>query len=181
MHPENKNSVFIATSIDGYIADRNGGIEWLTSFPDPENNDMGYGKLMARIDALVMGRVSFETVCGFNIDWPYTKPVFVYSNTLKEIPAQLQDKAILVKGTVKEVLAQVHSKGYHRLYIDGGKTIQGFLQDDLIDDMVITTVPYLLGGGVPLFGTLPGLLKFNCIETELFSTGLAQRTFVRQR
>ena len=66
-----KNSVFIATSLDGYIADKNGGIDWLHSIPNPDNIDMGYENFISKIDALVMGRVTFETVCGFDMDWPY--------------------------------------------------------------------------------------------------------------
>lgn len=67
----NKNSVFIATSLDGYIADSEGGIDWLNSVPNPEQDDMGYGEFMSRVDALVMGRKTFETVLSFGIDWPY--------------------------------------------------------------------------------------------------------------
>ncbi len=74
---EKKNRLFIATSIDGYIADKDGGLDWLNSIPNPDNIDMGYGEFTSQIDALVMGRITFETVCGFDIDWPYQKPVFV--------------------------------------------------------------------------------------------------------
>jgi dihydrofolate reductase len=74
------NIVFIATSIDGYIADKDGGLDWLHATPNPDNHDLGYADLMSRIDALVMGRKTFDTVCGFDCDWPYSKPVFVLSN-----------------------------------------------------------------------------------------------------
>jgi len=77
------NSVFIATSLDGYIADRNGKIDWLNTIPNPDNNDMGYTEFTKGIDALLMGRKTFETVLGFDGDWPYNKPVFVLSNKLK--------------------------------------------------------------------------------------------------
>lgn len=77
-----KNSVFIATSLDGFIADKNGRIDWLHSIPNPENDDMGYVKFEEKIDALVIGRGTFETVLGFDVDWPYHKPVFVLSNKL---------------------------------------------------------------------------------------------------
>ena len=123
---EKRNSVYIGTSLDGYIADRNGGLEWLDSIPNTDNSDMGYYDFMGRIDALVMGRTTFETVCGFDVDWPYKKPVFVLSNTLVELPESHKGKAYLVKGTLSEILEQIHQKGYHRLYIDGGATIQNF-------------------------------------------------------
>ena len=96
-----KNKVFIATSIDGFIADKKGGIDWLTSIPNPENNDMGYGEFISGINAIVMGRNTFQTVCGFDIDWPYTKPVFVLSNTMESIPKDYRGKAELMKGNKK--------------------------------------------------------------------------------
>ena len=175
------NKVFIATSLDGYIADKNGGIEWLHAIPNPENSDMGYGNFTAQIDALVMGRTTFETVCGFDIDWPYKKPVYVLSNKLKEIPEDLKDKVFLVKGTLTEVLAQIHKNGHYNLYIDGGKTIQSFLKEDLIDSITITTIPKLLGGGFPLFAELPKMLDFECSESKVYSNKVVQNTFIRKR
>ncbi len=178
---EKKNKVFIATSIDGYIADKDGGVEWLHSIPNPDGDDMGYGAFMAQIDALVMGRHTFETVLGFDIDWPYEKPVFVLSNSLESLPADYHNKAQLVKGGLREVITQIHNKGYHRLYIDGGKTIQSFLREDLIDEMIITTIPYLLGEGTPLFGDLPDRLAFECVEARVFLGKVVQSRFVRKR
>ena len=97
---EKRNSIYIATSLDGYIADKNGGLEWLDSIPIPENEDMGYVAFTNRIDALVMGRNTFETVLGFDVEWPYKKPVFVLSDSLTEIPESHKSKAHLLKGTL---------------------------------------------------------------------------------
>ena len=177
---DNKNIVFIATSIDGFIADRNGEIDWLHSIPNPDNEDMGYNELTGRIDALVMGRKTFETVCGFDMDWPYTKPVFVLSDTLDNIPKKYENNAQLVQGTLKEILEQIHKNGYHRLYIDGGVTIQRFLKEDLIDEMIITIIPMVLGGGVPLFGDLSEVLRFECIHSQVFKNGIVQNHFQRK-
>ena len=178
---EIKNKVFIATSLDGYIADKNGGIDWLHSIPNPDNNDMGYEKFISQLDALVMGRTTFETICGFDIDWPYKKPVFVLSNNLKSIPKEFEGKAELVHGTLKEILTKIHSKGYYKLYIDGGKTIQGFLKEDLIDEITITIIPYLLGRGIPLFTELPRRLEFECVDSKIFLDKVVQNHFVRRR
>jgi dihydrofolate reductase len=176
-----KNSVFIATSLDGYIADKIGGIDWLYSIPNPSNNDMGYIEFISDIDALVMGRTTFETVCGFDVDWPYDKPVFVLSTTLQEIPESHKGKAFLVKGTLTEILEQIHKKGYHRLYIDGGTTIRNFLKTDFIDEMIITTIPILLGGGSPLFSELPKELEFELIKTTTFLNQVSQNHYKRKR
>lgn len=178
---ERKNKVFIATSFDGYIADKNGGIDWLHSIPNPDNIDMGYGEFTSQIDALVIGQTTFETVCGFDIGWPYKKPVFVLSNSLKNIPKEYEGKAELVNGTLKEILNKIHSKECDRLYIDGGRTIQGFLKEDLIDEMTITIIPYLLGGGIPLFTELPDRLKFECVDSKIYLGKVVQNHFVRRR
>ena len=178
---DKKNSVFIATSLDGYIADENGGIDWLHSIPNPDNEDMGYVEFTNRIDALVMGRTTFETVVGFDVPWPYNKPVFVLSNKLIDIPESHKEKAFLVNGTLTEILEQIHGKGYGRLYIDGGKTIQSFLKEDLIDEMTITTIPYLLGGGIPLFSELAKRLDFECVDSKIYLDQVVQNHFVRTR
>ncbi|HCI71359.1 MAG TPA: diacylglycerol kinase, partial [Balneola sp.] len=110
----------------------------------------------------------FEKVLSFDIDWPYDKPVFVLSNTLTEIPVGLNEQVYFLKGTIEEILKQIHSKGYYNLYIDGGITIQNFLKNDLIDEMIITIIPVILGDGVPLFSKMSTQLKFECIESKLF-------------
>jgi len=176
-----KNCVFIATSLDGYIADKNGGVDWLHSIPNPENNDMGYVEFTNGVDALLMGRTTFETVIGFDVPWPYSKPVFVLSNKLKEIPESHKDKAFLVNGKLTEVLAGIHGKGYERLYIDGGTTIRSFLREDLIDEMILTTIPILLGGGSSLFGELPKELNFELIGTKTFLNQISQRHYKRKK
>jgi dihydrofolate reductase len=178
---EKINTVFIASSIDGFISDINGKLDWLNTIPNPDNIDMGYEKFTSRIDALIMGRKTFDTVCSFDIDWPYQKPVFVLSNTLTKIPEKLNGKAFLVKGPLKEVLKRINSKGYDRLYIDGGTTIQNFLKEDLIDEMIITVIPVLLGGGSPLFSTLPNILEFECTETNIYLGKVVQNHFKRKK
>jgi len=152
---EEKNRVFIATSLDGYIADKNGELDWLNSIPNPDNIDMGYGEFTSHIDALVMGRKTFETVCGFDIDWPYQKPVFVLSNTMTKIPEKFKDKAQLVKGTLKEILEKIH-------------------------EMTITTIPILLGGGSPLFSTLPNNIEFECTDSKIYLDKVVQNQYKRK-
>ena len=173
--------VFIGTSLDGYIADRNGGLNWLTAIPNPEQSDMGYTEFMAQVDALVMGRKTFETVCGFEGDWPYAKPIFIVSRTLDTIAEEYRDKAELVKGSLVQILEKIHNEGYHRLYIDGGVTIQNFLKEDLIDEITITTIPIVLGGGSALFSILPKELEFTLVESKIFLNQLVQSHYRRKR
>ncbi|TQO37434.1 dihydrofolate reductase [Arenibacter algicola] len=178
---EKRNLVFIGASLDGYIADRNGGLNWLTAIPNPEQSDMGYTEFMGQVDALVMGRKTFETVCGFEGDWPYAKPIFIVSRTLDTIAEEYRDKAELVKGSLVQILEKIHNKGYHRLYIDGGVTIQNFLKEDLIDEITITTIPIVLGGGSALFSVLPKELEFTLVESKIFLNQLVQSHYRRKR
>ncbi len=175
------NTVFIATSLDGYIADKEGGIDWLHAIPNPDQIDMGYNELIARVDALVMGRTTFETVCGFDMDWPYTLPVYVLSRSLKEIPEKYAERVFLVKGTLTEVLDEIHANGHHRLYIDGGATIQSFLKEDLIDELIISTIPVLLGGGSPLFGELDHKMDFEHVESRRYLDAIVQNHYRRKQ
>lgn len=178
---EKKNIVFIAKSLDGYIAGKNGELDWLELIPNPDNVEMGFASLMQEIDAIVMGKTTFEVVCNFGIDWPYTKHVFVLSHSLHTIPENLYDKVSLLKGKPQEVLEQIHKKGFFKLYIDGGRTIQGFLKEDLIDELRITTIPILLGGGFPLFGDLYEPLEFEHIESKVFLNQIVQNFYKRKR
>ena len=176
-----KNKVFIAQSLDGYIADKNGGLDWLNSVPNPDHLDLGYDKFIQSVDAIVMGRATFETVCSFDMDWPYKIPVFVLSSSLKSIPEDLKNKVVLVSGSLSEILDQIHKKGYSQLYIDGGVTVQNFLKEDLIDELIITTIPILLGGGIPLFGELSKEMEFEHVESQLFLDALVQDSYRRKR
>lgn len=178
---EKKNIVFIARSLDGFIADRNGGIDWLYTIPNPDNIDMGYNALMGEIDAVVMGRNTFDIVCSFDIPWPYSKPVYLLSRTLIEVPEKYAEHVTLVKGNTEEILAQIHAKGHGKLYIDGGKTIQSFMKEDLIDEMILTTMPVLLGGGSSLFGELAKELHFEHQRSEVFLNAIVQDRYFRSR
>jgi dihydrofolate reductase len=177
---ENRNLVFIGRSLDGYISDKNGGLDWLQSIPNPDNITMGYTEFIEGIDALVMGRTTFEIVCSFDGDWPYNKPVFVLSRTLDALPEAYRDKAVLVKGSITEILKQINQKGYKRLYIDGGTTIQSFLKEDLIDEIILTTIPILLGGGTQLFAELPKELEFEHVKSTIYLKAIVQDHYKRK-
>ena len=169
--------VYIATSIDGYISGKDDRLDWLEMIPNPDKLDFGWTDLMSRIDAIVMGRKTFEKVCSFDCDWPYTKPVFVLSSTLKELSEKYDGKAEIINGALSDLLNTIKSKGYEHLYIDGGVTVQNFLKEDLIDEMIITTLPVLLGGGTPLFADLSKHMKFKLIKSEVFLNALVQNQY----
>ena len=178
---EKKNSVFIATSLDGFIAGKNDELDWLSTFPEIDHIDTGFHDFTSGVDAILMGRNTFKIVEGFDGEWFYKKPVFVWSNSMEEMPGKFKDKAFLISGTLDEVLQEIHGKGFIKLYIDGGKVIQTFLKEDLIDEMIITTIPVLLGSGIPMFGDLPKQLVFECIKSTRFLDKVVQNHFVRSR
>jgi len=174
------NFVYIATSLDGFIAGEDGDSSWLTEIPNPDQSDFGFADFMSRIDALIMGRKTFDQVLAFGV-WPYDKPVFVLSNTLRSIPAEAATKAEVINGELEPVIAKLKSRGHLNLYVDGGVTIQSFLQEDLIDEMIITRVPILLGSGVQLFGHLQDAMEFSLERTEILNGGLVKSSYKRVR
>ncbi len=174
------NYVYIATSLDGYIATTDGGLDWLNEIPNPENSDYGFAEFMAGIDALVMGRNTFEKVLTFGV-WPYNKHVFVLSISLDGVPESVADKAEIAKGDLRPLVGQLNERGYLNLYVDGGRVIQSFLKEDLIDEMIITRVPILLGDGIPLFGKHTKSLKFSHKKTETLNDTLVKSNYVRIR
>ncbi|AFU98288.1 dihydrofolate reductase family protein [Simiduia agarivorans] len=143
-------SVFIATSLDGFIARPDGELDWLPAM-DPRN-DMGYGDFVSTVDVLVMGRHTFEKVLSFG-RWPYHMPVRVLSRSGVEIPAELENVA-LMSGSPRALLDALGTEGFQHAYIDGGETIQAFIADGLVQRLILTRIPVLIGDGLPLFGKL---------------------------
>lgn len=166
--------VFIATSLDGYIARKNGDIEWLLQQDFPDENH-GYENFINNIDAIIMGRGTFETVCGF-MPWPYKQPIVVLSSTLTQqpVPEHLVGKVRFSSQTPEQVMQILESEGCKRVYIDGGQVIQSFLKQGLIHDLIITKIPVLLGEGRPLFGPLPQDILLKHLNTQSFPSGLIQ-------
>lgn len=176
-----KNIVFIGRSLDGFIAGKNGNLDWLEMIPNPNNVEMGFTNLIQEIDAIVMGKTTFEVVCSFEGEWPYLKHVFVLSNSIKKLPEELNKKVTILNGSPHEILNEIHKREYFKLYIDGGRTIQDFLREDLIDELRITTIPILLGGGFPLFGDLPKPLEFEHVKSKVFLNQIVQDCYKRKR
>ena len=174
------NFVYIATSLDGFIATSDGGLDWLDEIPNPEGSDHGYAEFMSRIDAIVMGRKTFEKVLTFG-SWPYDKPVYVLSRSKVSVPKALGTNVEIVNENPKTLVDQLRELGHQNLYIDGGMTIQGFLEEDLIDEMIITRVPVLLGDGFPLFGKLAQRLYFSHERTEILNEMLVKSYYKRVR
>ena len=172
-------SVYIATSLDGFIAKEDGDLGWLdeASAKVPKSEDMGYSAFMDSIDALVMGRNTYEKVLSFGIDWPYKKPVIVLSRNQLNIPEQFTDKVIHSSESPLELCTRLGGEGYKRLYIDGGVTIQRFLAANLLDDMIISVAPVVLGSGIPLFSKTEKDIQLKLLNSKSFDFGFVQLSY----
>ena len=168
-------SVFIGISIDGFIARPNGDLDWL---PAGGGEPHGYDEFMASVDALVIGRKTFETVLAFDV-WPYgDKRVVVLSSRPVDFSAVRGGVVEQMGGAPAEIVARLAATGAHHLYIDGGITIQQFLRAGLIQRLIITRVPVLIGQGIPLFGALARDVRLTHIATRHYPSGLVQSEYL---
>jgi dihydrofolate reductase len=172
-----KATVYIATSIDGFIARPDGDIDWLPAISGPGGEDYGYSAFMRSVDVIIMGSRSYEKVLTFG-EWPYTKPVVVLSSRELAPPPTSKAPIEMMSGSPREVLARLGARGMKHAYVDGGRTIQRFLEDGLIQRLIITTIPVLIGVGLPLFGPLRHDIRLRHVETRSYTNGLVQSEYV---
>jgi dihydrofolate reductase len=169
-----KLSVFIGTSVDGFIARPNGDLDFL---PAGGGEPHGYNEFMASVDALVIGRKTFETVLAFP-EWPYgSKRVVVLSSRPLDFSTVRGGVVEQMSGAPEEIVAKLSASGVQHIYVDGGITIQGFLRAGLVQRLVITRVPVLIGEGIPLFGALPHDLRLRHIATQHYPSGLVKSEY----
>ena len=167
-------SVFVGTSLDGFIARPNGDFDFL---PAGGGEPHGYTEFMASVDALVIGRKTFEKVLTLEA-WPYgVKRVVVLSNRTVDLSAAVGGVVEQMAGPPAEIVARLAASGAHRLYVDGGITIQRFLQAGLIHRLIITRVPVLIGDGIPLFGTLRRDIRLRHVATQQYPSGLVKSEY----
>jgi dihydrofolate reductase len=168
--------VYIATSLDGFIAKPDGDIEWLhnAEYGPMDDGGLSYEQFISGIDAIVMGRNTFDKVLEFD-PWPYEgTTVVVLTNRPFDIPGELQEKVITASGEPEHVIQELARKGFRNLYIDGGLTIQRFLAAGLIDEITITQIPIILGDGIPLFGKLDKEIPLKLIDSTTYKNGFVQ-------
>lgn len=170
-------SVFIAASLDGFIARKDGSIDWLLGYNDESGEQYGFKNFLSSIDYIIMGRNTFELISSFQ-EWPYgDKKVIVLSSKYPREFVEINKKAQGTSLSASEVLSELKKKGANKFYIDGGKCIQSFISEGLISKIIITKIPVLLGSGIPLFGSLTKDIKLKHIETKTFPDGLVQTTY----
>jgi dihydrofolate reductase len=174
--------VFVGTSLDGFIAREDGDLDWLTSVGD-ELGDTGYEEFFGGVDAMVLGRATYDTVVGFP-EWPYAgKRVFLLSRTLHRSytgnspPSVPLPAETTVHPTLGDVIDALLAEGRRRVYVDGGRTIQSFLRAGLVREITITRAPVLLGSGIPLFGPLHGDVHLRYTGGRELGAGFTQSSY----
>jgi len=171
-----KTSVFVGASVDGFIARPDGGLDFLDA---AGNEPHGYDEFIATVDTLVMGRKTFETVLGFGV-WPYgERRVVVLSHRPVDVSAAvaLGGRVECMSGTPAEIAGRLEAEGAQHVYVDGGVTIQGFLAAGLVQRLVVSRVPVLIGSGIPLFGALPRDVRLRHVATRSYAGGLVQSEY----
>jgi dihydrofolate reductase len=169
--------LYIACSIDGYIAKPDGNLEWLNSIPNPDNIDHGYSDLLKRTSCIIMGRRTYSEVLGFGVDWPYSgiKTYVASRNNDFKIETPLTYK---LSGDIAEAVNKIKLETSKDIWlVGGGQLVTYFLNNDLIDKMIISVIPTILGEGIPLFPGNPKETKWTLIENTAFSTGIVSLTY----
>jgi dihydrofolate reductase len=172
-------SVYIAASLDGFIARRDGSLDWLDDANAivPDGEDCGFQAFMDTVGALIMGRKTYEQVVSFG-QWPYGgTPVVVLSRNPISFPSSVPDSVTHSSEPPRVLLERLTRQGVGHVYVDGGKTIQGFLAEGLIDHITLTTIPVILGDGIPLFTSVHKDIKLTHMRTNVFDFGFVQTTY----
>jgi len=169
-----KISVFVGVSIDGFIAREDGSFDFLTPF---EGHDHGYVDFMRTVDALVVGRATHDTALAFD-SWPWEgKRVVVLTHR----PLEARHGEAIHAGALAPLAARLAAEGVRRVYLDGGVAVRQALDEDLVDDMTISTVPRTIGNGRRIFGGLPSTTAWTLVSACTYANGIAQSRYARAR
>lgn len=169
-----KTTVYVGTSVDGFIARADHTVDFLDA-GGPVDGDMGFGQFFASVDALVMGRNTFDLVIASGFDWPYgDTPVIVVTSRPVDVPQQLRDVVETSDLAPPELCAELSHRGLDHVYVDGGLTVQAWLRAGLVDDLIVTRVPVLIGAGISLFGDLAADIALRHVDTTVYENGCVQ-------
>ncbi len=170
--------LFIAQSLDGKIARVNHDLKWLTEFPNPNNLDFGYNHLISRVDTLVMGRNTYEDLKAMDMDWPYnSQKTFVFSSQ-KDLTIFSKNTEMVNKNLSDWVKSEVNKEGKDIWIVGGASLIAEFINERLIDEITITTVPVIIGDGIPLFKNIIADVNLELKSVETFENGMINTVYV---
>lgn len=169
-------SAFLAISVDGYLAGKNGDLTWLDKANQqvPEGEDCGYNAFIKPIDALIMGRKTYEKILSFKVVWPYTMPVYVLTSHPLTVPDNLKNKIIATQQSPLALIRQLAKQNHQHIYVDGGQTVRSFLDAGLLNHLILTQIPILLGEGIPLFTQTPHSYPLRLVTSHVYPFGFVQ-------
>jgi len=172
-----KTVLYIAASLDGYIARPDGSLDWLTSVPAPQTGDYGYNELLESIGTIIMGRKTYETIIGFGVDWPYTGKNTYVATTNKNVQVKSPDTYLLTD-PINEFVRKLKQKTQKDIWLaGGGEVIAKFINKGLLDTIIITLIPKIIGTGIPLFSDNLKETNWRLINTQSFNTGVVNLTY----
>lgn len=174
-----KVTAYFAASLDGYIAKADGSIDWLNSASAavPVGEDCGFQSFMNTVDTLVMGRKTFEQVLAFG-QWAYgATPVIVLSRNPMEIPETVPDSVSHSSETIIGLCGRLEREGVEHIYVDGGRTTQGFLSAGRLSEIIVTVIPIVLGSGISPFGILEDEVNLTLLSAKEFDSGFVQMRY----
>lgn len=174
-----KSILYIATTLDNFIAKPDGNIDWLTSFPQPSEGDYGYHSLLDSIETIVMGRKTYESLLKMVDVWPYPNfSTYVISSDSNFKPSS--PNTFLVTSDFPDFIENLkNNSSKHCWIVGGGELITAFLHHNLIDEMILSIIPTILGEGIPLFPNKPIESNWKLIKTEAFETGVVNLSYQR--
>ena len=173
--------LYIATTLDGFIAREDGALDWLHDLPNPNHIDYGYRAFFSGIDTVVMGRKTYEEILGFGVEWPYANCTSYVVSTEENYRPRTNDTSVLSR--VDEASIKTLKRNSRRgvWIVGGGQVITEFLNNSQVDEMILSIIPTILGKGVRLFPHEPKETKFDLIQAEPFETGVVNLTYRRKK
>jgi dihydrofolate reductase len=171
--------LYIAASIDGYIAKKDGNIDWLNAYPNPNNDDYGYSDLLSRISTTIMGRTTYDEVLSFGVEWPYPdKKSYVITHYTDFKPTTPNTE--VYQGDLNSLISEIRLNTQKDIWlIGGGKLITQFLNEGLIDEMILTVIPIMLGDGIPLFLKSSKETNWKLQNAKAYDSGFVNLTYVK--
>jgi len=178
MQQNRKLFLYIAMSLDGMIAKKDGDISFLSQV-EKEGEDYGYATFIESVDTIIVGRKTYHKILSMGIEWPYgSREVYVLTRSAKPDSGTLH----FYSGDLSDLISSLRSQDGKNIYCDGGaETIHQLLQEDLIDELIISVIPHLLGDGISLFKGGLQEKRLQMISAESFEKGLVQLHYIRVR
>lgn len=174
-----KIKLYIATSLDGYIAREDGSLDWLENLPNPDNTDHGYSEFYSGIDTVIMGRKTYEEILGFDVDWPYGNSLSYVVTKDKNFEIKTE-KTEIVNSIDREFIQNLKKQSKEDIWIvGGGKLIARFLELNAIDEMILCMIPVILGRGIPLFPYGSSETTFRFVKSDTYNTGIVNLFYAK--